>query len=42
MGWTDQNVIKEGLVEVAKIRTVLAEVGQTLRLVPHDFSSVLL
>ena len=27
MGWTDQSVIKEGLVEVAKIKTVLAEIG---------------
>jgi len=37
MGCTDQSVIKKGLVEVAKIKTVLAEIGQTLRLVPHDF-----
>jgi hypothetical protein len=33
---------KKGLVDVAKIKTVLAEIGQTLRLVPHDFHLVLL
>jgi hypothetical protein len=42
MGWTDQSVIKEGLVEVVKIKTVLAKTGQTLRLVSHDFHRVLL